>query len=435
MNERKNTKLLMRAGLPSFSGKSTFEILLKNLIGDNIGNLLFPYGISRALMAENTTIQTIKIPRTVSDERIERINKNFDAFIIPFANAFRVSFIEELQKTTEFIKKLTIPCIVVGVGAQAALGKELVHPEVKKTVCEFMDAVLEKSSLVGLRGDFTASFLENLGYLPEKHFTVIGCPSLYLYGEHLPIPEKKELTRESKISTNSKTQLPQKFHDFMYRSVQRFDDCCYIPQVIQEIRHMYYQAPIPEDFYQKEPKHFLLTLQRKKNPEYPKSVSFVDAVTWLSFLSKRDFSFGSRIHGNIAAILAGIPAFIIVSDQRIKELVTYHRIPHLMMKDLNEKTDIFNLYAKTDFSQIGTCHKKNYEHYLDFLHANGLVTSFETQEAGQMLPFDRRKSTHAPHPMLTSYEDASFLEKKRRNMEYEKPDSRLTNLMQKYIKR
>lgn len=421
--EEKTTKLLMRAGLHPFSQKTIYEIITKNRVGDNIGNLLFPYGISRVLMAKNTTIKVMKIPKEPTEERIAEINATYDAFLIPLANAFRISFIEELKKITAFVKKLTIPCIVIGVGAQASLGKEIKHAELEKTVHEFIDAVLEKSSLVGLRGDFSASYLEKLGYIPEKHFTVIGCPSLYLYGEDLPIPEKKELTPDSKISTNSKMQLPQKFHDFMYRSVQYFSDSYYIPQVIEEVRHMYYEIPIPDDFVKKEPKNYLLNIHRKEHPDFPKPVSFVDATTWINFLKRRDFSFGSRIHGNIAAILAGIPAFIIVSDERIKELVTYHHIPHLMMKHLNEKTDIFELYANADFSQIGKYHKKNYEHYVDFLHKNQLVTAFETAEENVRLPFDRKRAARKVYPALTSFEDASFLGRIRRKTEYEKPDS------------
>ena len=429
-NENASAKYLMRAWISPFPEISVFQILSKNLIGNNIGNLLFPYGISRVLMTGHTTIRTMAISKEISERQVQKINETYDAFLIPLANAFRTGFIDELKQTTAFVKKLNIPCIIIGAGAQARLGKEVNNPELESAVRDFINAVLEKSSLIGLRGEFTADYLTKMGYIPEKHFTVIGCPSLYLYGEALPVPEPKELSRTSLVSMNSKMQLPQKFHDFMFRSMKKFENCCYIPQVIHEIRHMYYQAPIPDGFVKKIPQNYLLA-DRTKDPAFPKPISFVDAATWLSFLEQREFSFGSRIHGNIAAILAGIPAFIIVSDERIKELVTYHHIPHLMMQDLDERTDIFDLYENADFSQISKYHKKNYEHYVDFLHANNLTTSFENQEENSILPFDRIKQAHTPLPALTAYSDASGPGKLRRDMEYNIPKKYLKKLIHK----
>lgn len=40
-------------------------------------------------------------------------------FIIPLANAFREDFVEELRNLTKLIRKLKIPCVVIGVGVQA----------------------------------------------------------------------------------------------------------------------------------------------------------------------------------------------------------------------------------------------------------------------------------------------------------------------------
>ena len=47
---------------------------------------------------------------------MERWNAEYDMFLIPLANAFRTTFKKELKMLTDLVERLTIPCVVVGVG-------------------------------------------------------------------------------------------------------------------------------------------------------------------------------------------------------------------------------------------------------------------------------------------------------------------------------
>ena len=51
----------------------------------------------------------------------EQINADFDHVLVPFANAFRASFVDSLNAISEILEQLTVPVTVVGVGAQASL--------------------------------------------------------------------------------------------------------------------------------------------------------------------------------------------------------------------------------------------------------------------------------------------------------------------------
>jgi hypothetical protein len=310
--------------------------------------------------------------------------------VLPFANGFRRSFIPQLNAVTKLVNQLKIPCVVVGIGMQAKLDKEIHAPELDEAVNNFMKAVLKKSSKVGVRGEFTADYLKQLGFVEERDFTVIGCPSMYMYGKELPEMQIKELTPESNVSMNGKIQLSQKFHDFMYRCSKELPNYHYVPQVIEELSNMYLGKAYPEGFCKKVPNHFPVDFT---HPLYRsgRGVTFTDLPSWLAYLREKDFSFGSRIHGNITAILAGTPCFIIVSDKRIMELVDYHNIPHILMKDLKKDTSIFDLYEKADFSGIRKGHEQRFFHYLDFLNENGLETIFDEEgNAPQEALYDKR---------------------------------------------
>lgn len=382
-------KILMRASKSPIKKVSAFTVLTKNNIGNNIGNMLFPFSVYRALDIEDVQINTMKIDRDFTQEEIDHINEEYDYFVLPYANAFRLGFIRNLKRAIKLLRKIKIPCAVVGIGFQKEIGEEMDSERLDKVVSEFMDVVLKKSSIVGVRGEQTAEYLKRLGFQEERDFTVIGCPSMFMFGKDIPEIRANGLTKKSSVSFNSKIDLPQNFHDFIWRSMKEFDDAWYVPQVIEEMFRMYAGMPYPEGFIEKAPKHFPV---KANNPIYKKGkgVSFVDVPSWLEFMRERDFSIGSRIHGNVAAILAGTPAFVVASDARIQELAEYHHIPHITINELTDKTTIWELYEKTDFSKVHEGHEKRFEHFLDFLHKNNLETIYDKDKNYDVAPMDKK---------------------------------------------
>lgn len=141
-------KILLRAGVSPLISYDQTEVIMRNRIGNNIGNLLFPASVCRALLCEDTVIDTVNTSWRYSSEHIRRINETYDCLVLPFANAFRYSFI-------------------------------------------------------------------------------------------------KELTPDSPVSMNSRIQLLQKFHNFMYRSSKDLPNFHYVAQVIEEIRQMYMGMDYP----------------------------------------------------------------------------------------------------------------------------------------------------------------------------------------------
>ena len=415
-------RILLRAGMSPLVNHNPTRVVMRNMIGNNIGNMLFQSSVSRTLLCEDTTIDTVNTVRKYSNEHIRQINENYECLVLPFANAFRVNFIYELEAVTKLVEQLKIPCIIVGGGAPAGLNKDVNSPELDAAVTKLMKAVLKKSNKVGLRGEFTAEYLKKLGFQAERDFTVIGCPSMYMFGKELPAMEVKELTEKSNVSMNSKISLPQKFHDFMYRSSLQLPNYNYVPQVIEEIGQMYMGKRYPAGFVNNIPEHFPVNFA---DPVYQsgKGITFTNMPSWLEYLRNKDFSFGSRIHGNIASILAGTPCFIVVSDKRIMELVDFHHIPHLLMKDLKKSTNIFDLHEKADFSAIRKDHEKHFMHYLDFLRENGLKTIYDKDgNAPENVPFDEKISEVNFAPPLKAFSALTAEEQLRRLRKIYKED-------------
>lgn len=171
-------RILMRMTTSPFDNDNLYSMVSKDKIGSNSGNLLFPYSIMRNIYKDGDVID--KYPKA-NEEDADRINENYDLFLIPLANAFRESFVSELRNLTKLIKRLTIPCVVVGVGLQTKYEpKKEMKYAFDTDVKNFVEAVLEKSKTLGVRGEITALYLKKLGF-NESKIEVIGCPSMFTW--------------------------------------------------------------------------------------------------------------------------------------------------------------------------------------------------------------------------------------------------------------
>lgn len=383
-------KILMRAGMSPLENISAAEVIFHNLIGENTGNMLFPYSIMRMLMREDTQITTIPTNRLYPAKQAAQWNEEYDFFVIPLANAFRKSFIVELGYITALVKKLDIPCIVIGAGVQAGTqGVASETQELDREVKAFIKEVLKKSAIIGIRGEITAQYLKRLGFVEDKDFTVIGCPSMYLHGPKLPLKTPVTLTPKTPVSMNCKIKIPAKLSQFVLSSAKRFEHYTYVPQGIDDLLLLYTGRSIDREKFPKIRKGYPWQLHSKICAS-GHELGFTDARSWIAFLNGVDFSFGTRIHGNIAAVLAGTPAFIFAPDGRILELARYHNIQHMLACDLTEDTDIFKVYEQADFSSVQRGHKERFAHYAQFLEQNGLSHIYMEGEAYGKSPFDEK---------------------------------------------
>lgn len=179
-------KILIRAGMSPYDNFNPAYIIDHKVIGNNIGNAMYVHGIYRALTTEDAVlVPTYSVKFT--DDEIEAINAEYDAFIIPLANAFKGYFMNKLHGLTSMVKRLKIPCVVIGVGTDVLYGQSVDEPlPFEEDIRDFFRAVLEKSALIGIRGEYTGKVLARLGFHEGTEYQVIGCPSMYTLGGYCP---------------------------------------------------------------------------------------------------------------------------------------------------------------------------------------------------------------------------------------------------------
>src|SRR6478609_3003482 len=144
-------RILLRAAKDPFHAPVVEEMVQRDLVASNTGNLLFSDSAYRMLSTSDVEVVT-NGPRLNGDpSQADRINEEYDAFVVPLANAFRP---------------------------------------------DFLPAVLDRSPSVGVRGELTEAYVRSLGFSDVE---VIGCPSMFLHGADLQVRPVGELGPDSRL--------------------------------------------------------------------------------------------------------------------------------------------------------------------------------------------------------------------------------------------
>ncbi len=401
--------IYVRAGMSPFESFPAEKILNENSIGTNVGNFLYLFGTLRNLVQEDTIVTPSYYKLNHTKEEIDRINQECDCFLIPLADAFRPDFRGEMRALTRLVEQLTIPCVVTGVGLcapyDASPDQSYPFDEDAKA---FVKAVLNKSAKIGVRGEITSAYLSHLGFREGIDHTPIGCPSLYMNGPKLQIREAN-ITPDSFVCYNTTFTTPDNVHEFVHRSLAQFHDTHFVPQVRNELKLLYTGAP------------YICNA----NPLYPTKITdeayrgnqsrfFLNVPTWIEYMKGADFCFGTRLHGNVAAMLAGTPSILLAKDARVRELAEYHDMTRFPVEQIDEKTDIWDLIAKADFHQAEKCQYANYTHFIDFLEENHLSPYRQDPAHMEELPFEERMKHVKLEPPVESIATCSLEEMAKR---------------------
>jgi polysaccharide pyruvyl transferase WcaK-like protein len=241
----------------------------------------------------------------------------------------------------------------------------------EKEVRKFVGAVLDRSTSIGVRGEITRDYLKHLGFSDVE---VIGCPSMFYFGKYIPKPNRK-----FSITENSKTALtfsPYLHHlnEFLSDLLMLNEEIEYFIQDIDSMLMWKNQNLTKDDHNQGGIPDYL---EHKLFAKEKARVHF-DSASWIQDLSRFESVIGTRIHGTIAAILAGVPSLLLAHDSRTIELARYFDIPHLNLEKRESSIDSvreFELSWNVNLMISG--HLERYERFAKFLAANSLELNNE----------------------------------------------------------
>ena len=315
-----------------------------NAYHNNSGNVAFPFGLIRNLTTDSRAVVAdwygAKLPSA------EEVNEKYDMYILPMANDFSGS--RPFDKTSR----------------------------------EFIDAVLERSSKLGLRGEITGEYLKALGYVEGSHYEVIGDATLYNLGSQMKIKDFN-YSDDLNIAYNMTPKAPQSALEFLYNLPKNFENATYIPQDMGEFSKIYAGMMDPtanplrdtiDNFPNKLTDEAYLTGKLNFFLNFPK---------WAEYMESVDLSIGTRIHGNVIPTHAGTPSLTMMYGSRLRELAEYHHLPRISAKDVRPDMTLAELVDGVDFHEPERYHTANFEKYVNFLDANGIDHQYRLNDQKQ----------------------------------------------------
>lgn len=244
-----------------------------------------------------------------------------------------------------------------------------------------------------MRGNFTKEFFNRLGYTSS---VVTGCPSMYQRGLFFVAQGCKTYKSIEKPvfhgSISALKDLMVHYHESVYLDQDAFWHELYNCHT----DNVNFRKAL--SFFCNNDSFFAYLLSTNRIRLIP------DMYNWSRFLQNTeiDYSFGSRIHGSIMAILSGIPATVLAVDTRTQEMAEFFDIPYVKHSPGYRYSveELSDFYRQADYEKFNQTYRQKYYIYEHFLVEHGIVSKINENN---MFFSDERQYIAPPEAYNTAY--------------------------------
>lgn len=336
--------------------------------GNNFGNMLFTNAVYKQLKG---------CEHLGFNFDPAKVNEKFDSIVIPAANWINLS--QDWQQLADLIDATALPCTAVGLGAQLSSVEE--SKSVPKGTRKLLSVLSERSASFGVRGEFTAEVVQSFGI---NNAEVLGCPSVFYYGR-TPEIRKADVGGVCNVGvgptryvfpTSENIRFSDKQRQ-LYQYAIRNASSIYFQSEAFEISVMSREVP-NQDTELAKAYYGIDDYEELKRRILVKGRYHRDLEHWISDVKRDDIYIGTRIHGAVAATLAGTPAVLINHDKRTAELALAMCVPSISIEDfeISMLYDLPNFVSRFDFEKYTRRSDLNIKKLARFYTANGLQSIF-----------------------------------------------------------
>lgn len=288
-------------------------------IGSNSGNCMF-WEATKKIIQEQTSCELINLHMLKENPGI--YNGKINALVYVIANSIcPVSWPGVRMLMPKNIRDLNCKKYLFSIGAQSKTldmrNFETIEKDAYKKFFPMFDYVY-------LRGQYTYDLLKH-NKIPVENTKVVGCPSILL--KDINTDNLKKKFKQFKRKKNENIKLAINFpggnqHPSLYRC---FTDIMYDKDV-------YTLAVHGKSWYDTINHNSKIKIKagnsvQENKSNFKFSYNMFDSMSF--FASNADFMFGTRIHGTILGLCAGLPSMCIAIDSRTYELCEQMNIPYI----------------------------------------------------------------------------------------------------------
>jgi hypothetical protein len=302
-------------------------------IGSNTGNQAINFGLA------------CQLPYTTRfmpwDTAVSAIREAGDVLVIPMANFLGKH--TDLASLAERIDRIDLPVIGVGLGAQSANHSEDIS--LSEGTLKWLQTIVRYAPgdqpNLGVRGSYTLGQLARLGF--PSAALVTGCPSNFIN------PSKGLAKKVAQGFSRRPRQIAVtagiQFSPELTKIERELADIVTLTGGAYIVQHGIDMIQIARNaFMEMQPERLKscheYIMPNRSLDEFIAwcrhfAFAFFDTLAWMDFLRRFDFVVGTRFHGAMLAIQAGIPAGCIAHDSRTLEMCQTMAIPVRHYKDIS----------------------------------------------------------------------------------------------------
>ena len=321
----------------------------RKCIDNNIGNSYITYSIMNLICGgiyDALRINNMDYFNYDNEQLIDYINNECSHVIFILEDYIRANTLEFPRYLLDFLKKIKKTIVVMSLGSNNIVDGRFDNNFVNKLSKEKIFFLKELSNLtesLGVRGYRTVETLNKLGI---TNCEAVGCPSYYLKGANRMV--------EKKPYDNFKLALGGVLFN------TNIDYISYILQDELELIELLYfdKKQLSYNFH-----YNIDYISLYKN----KYVCFSNCNEWENYLKDFTMYLGTRMHGAIVSLNAGIPAVVMNGDSRAEEMCELFKIPympHLLKKTLIDAKFIYDII---DLGDMNRSYNVLYNNFINWL--------------------------------------------------------------------
>jgi len=343
---------------------------------DNTGNIVHGHA-ARSIFRKPQPLSKLDDPETAARARQTYSHLAFVAATMLHVNKVP-GYIESHARMADFLEKTGLPVVTFGFGCQAALGQSLADAEVDSRSVRLLRVIADLSQSIAVRGAYTADLCRKYGV---TNVELIGCQSAYVAGianwGRLPKAPTRPKAPVGHVSFG-----PDERHVL---NLMMQAGCDIIGQGNPLEQAIAAQALSAADLVSGNHAFGTWPTVRKligTDPDKARAYhafirerfhTFYDVDSWQSHFKNNDFAFGTRFHGNMIALQAGVPALWLVHDMRTQELCNHLSLPQIPHGAVGPRICIEDLAAATDYSAFKAAFPANLARFMAYLDRNGVT--------------------------------------------------------------
>jgi hypothetical protein len=326
--------------------------------------------------------------REVRQQDIERYNAEYDYCFLRGSNYIHSSM--DWENAIPVLEQLKIPVLAFGIGAQAPSVGKL---ELSATSMRVLQLIADHSVSLGVRGEFTAEVLWDLGI---RNTRVIGCPTLYRNNDpdlRIDLPPLDEVrniafTLRREVSGSYAKDIERYLglhHEVILDLARRFDvEVCAQGEIEEKMflwgtpeQRAHAVAQLTEEKWFAGPDDPMLRLYREK-------LFYSDVVAdYERLMRSKDLTLGYRLHGNLMALANGVPSVYFTYDSRTAEFVDTFRIPSFDVFS-GKPFRLEEYWDQSLFERFNRLYQQRYRDMQAFLDENGADHKMRQHKSPQL---------------------------------------------------